>query len=109
MAREVRMSTALVICTACPKPHTIPATVARDGRCPAAARARRRERQARPIERIYDSARWRTITRPAVLDRDGHACVYCGSTSWLRVAHLGETQKMLELGVDVYDPALAVT
>jgi hypothetical protein len=75
--------------------------------CPTHRRAYRAARQQRPIERVYDSPRWRNETRPAVLERDKR-CVVCGSTDRLQAAHLGRTQELLAAGLDVYDPRLAV-
>ena len=79
------------------------------GRCPdckpAHDRAHRARRQARPIERIYDSPRWRNPTRPAVLARDNHTCVHCGAHA-TQAAHRGQTAQLLNAGVDIYDPDL---
>lgn len=70
---------------------------------------RQRERNRRPIQHVYESKRWRTETRPAVLERDGHTCVYCGATTHLVVAHRGRTQALLAVGLDIYNPNRCVT
>lgn len=82
------------------------------GRCEACKRARRAERQLRAIERIYDSPRWRKVTRPAVLERDGYRCVLCGATqaaTRLDCAHRLATSEILEAGLDPFDPELCET
>ncbi len=82
------------------------------GRCAEHRRARRAERQRRPIERIYESSRWRKLTRPTVLDRDGHRCVSCGASpaeTRLDVAHRLPTQEILAAGLDPFDPELCET
>jgi len=75
--------------------------------CPAHQRAYRARRQQRPIERIYDSPRWRNHTRPIVLERD-KVCVVCGSPSRLQAAHIAPTAELLAAGFDVFDPQLCV-
>jgi 5-methylcytosine-specific restriction endonuclease McrA len=66
-------------------------------------------RRADPITQIYKSKRWTTITRPAVLERDGHRCLSCGATTRLEVAHIRSTHDLLEAGYDVFDPNLCHT
>jgi len=82
------------------------------GRCLEHRRELRRRRQARPIERIYGSWRWRMFTRPTVLERDGYRCVLCGASAAearLDVCHRVPTQGLLIAGVDVFDPELCET
>lgn len=73
----------------------------------------RRKTAKAPLDAIYTSYRWRKFTRPAVLERDGYACRYCGTSqaqgATLDVAHLEPTWKLLREGADVYDPAICVT
>jgi 5-methylcytosine-specific restriction endonuclease McrA len=77
--------------------------------CDPHRRTHRADRQARPIERIYDSTRWRNKTRPAVLERDRHCCVFCGVTSGgIHVAHIAPTQQLVAAGLDPFDPGLCV-
>ncbi len=83
-------------------------TLTRGRHCLTHTRAYRARRQQRPIERIYDSPRWRNKTRPEVLARDKR-CVFCGSTDRLHAAHVAPTSELLAAGVDVYDPAVCVT
>lgn len=80
------------------------------GRCDKhhAEAASRRE----AVRRIYSHRRWRQVTRPAVLERDGHRCRYCGNPApagqALDVAHIRPTHELLAAGADVFDPDLCV-
>ena len=43
----------------------------------------------RPLRsRVYDTLRWRTQTRPAILARDNFRCVKCGSDFLCEIDHI---------------------
>lgn len=69
----------------------------------------------RPIAKLYASTAWKR-TRETVFDRDDRTCRYCGIAGALPgyrgrliAAHLDETTKLLELGLDALDVDRIVT
>ena len=53
--------------------------------------------------RVYDSRRWRTFTRPIVIERDGGLCRVCGGRGDV-VDHVVPIELLLQLGLDPFDP-----
>ena len=66
-----------------------------------------------PLRAVYNTHRWRKVTRPAVLERDGYRCRYCGVSAddgaTLDVAHRESTTRLLKAGRDPFDPDVCVT
>jgi 5-methylcytosine-specific restriction endonuclease McrA len=53
---------------------------------------------------VYDSHRWRSYTRPIVLQRDDGTCQSCGAPGTV-VDHVLPITTLVALGADPFDPA----